>query len=151
MRPQIRRDLIISQLSSTDKTEVIRELAGVISNSHLGVDNDQLVKVLVDREAFATTSIGLGAAIPNAKLPNLSNVVVCLGRSQAGIDFGSSDRKSTHLFMVVLTPEDSTDATTKALIRFGRIFKETKLVGRLMEALDADEMYAALVEENAKY
>jgi PTS system nitrogen regulatory IIA component len=149
-RHQIRRELIIAQLSSNEKTGVIRELAGVIASSQMGVDHDQLIEVLLDREAFASTAIGRGVAIPNGKMPGLSDVVICLGRSQAGIDFGSFDRKSTHIFMVVLTPEHPTAEATKALRRIGRVFRETNLRRRLLEALDADEMYAALVEDDAK-
>ena len=143
--------MIIPSLSSTAKSEIIRELAGHLSRGCEFIEHDRLVKVLSDREALASTAIGEGVAIPHGKLPDLGEIKACLGRARDGVDFDSMDGKPTHIFIVMVAPENSTGSHLKALARISRVFKDPEFLRRLLEAPDAAEMYAALSEEDAKY
>ena len=147
----IQREMIIPTLSSTAKSEIIRELAGHLSGNYKVIDHDRLIKVLSDREALASTAIGEGVAIPHGKLPDLGDIKACLARTRDGVDFDSMDGKPTHIFIVMVAPENSTGIHLKALARISRVFKDTDFLRRLLEAPNADEMYAALSEEDAKY
>ena len=147
----IQRDMIIARLASTDKSEVIRELAGHLAKHHGAIDHSRLIKVLTDREALASTAIGEGVAIPHGKLPDMERIVTCLGRAPDGVDFDSMDGKPTHIFIVMVAPENSTGAHLKALARISRVFRDSDFLQRLLEAPNADEMFAALTEEDEKY
>jgi PTS system nitrogen regulatory IIA component len=107
--------------------------------------------VLVDREALASTAIGEGVAIPHGKLPAVTEIVACLGRVPAGVDFDAMDKQPTYLFFVLVAPESSTGAHLKALARISRVFKDASFRRRLLDAPDADAMYAVIAEEDAKY
>jgi nitrogen PTS system EIIA component len=107
--------------------------------------------VLADREALASTAIGDGVAIPHGKLPDLDGIMACIGRARDGVDFDSMDGKPTHIFIVMVAPENSTGSHLKALARISRVFKDPEFLRRLLEAPTADEMYTALTEEDAKY
>ena len=147
----IQREMIIPQLSSTDKTEIIRELAAHLAGGHEDIDPDRLIKVLSDREALASTAIGEGVAIPHGKLPDIEGIRACIGRARDGVDFDSMDGKPTHIFIVMVAPENSTGAHLKALARISRVFKDSDFLRRLLEAPNAEEMYLALAEEDARY
>jgi len=143
--------MVISKLSATGKSEIIRELAGFLSDGYENIDYDKLVKVLSDREALASTAIGEGVAIPHGKLPELDHIQACIGRARDGVDFDSMDGKPTHIFIVMVAPENSTGAHLKALARISRVFKDKDFLRRLLEAADGDEMFATLCEEDSKY
>jgi len=147
----IQRDMVIPKLSATGKFEIIRELAGFLSKGHEGIDNERLVKVLTDREALASTAIGEGVAIPHGKLPDLERIQACIGRARDGVDFDSMDGKPTHIFIVMVAPENSTGAHLKALARISRVFKDKDFLRRLLEAPSADDMFEALRDEDSKY
>ncbi len=147
----IQRDMVIPKLAATGKAGIIRELAGILSKSHESIDNDRLVKVLTDREALASTAIGEGVAIPHGKLPDIESIRACIGRARDGVDFDSMDGKPTHIFIVMVAPENSTGAHLKALARISRVFKDKDFLRRLLEAPSGDAMFEVLSEEDAKY
>ncbi len=147
----IRRDLILPALQSTSKPGIIRELAAFLASRHPGIDAERLTRVLMEREALASTAIGEGVAIPHGKLGTVSGIIACVGRIRDGVDFQSMDGQPTYLFFVLVAPESSTGAHLKALARISRIFKDPGFRARLLEAADAEGMYRVIAEEDGKY
>jgi len=147
----IARDMIVPALAAVDKRPILEELAAHVASRHPRIDRATLTKVLVDRESLASTAIGEGVAIPHGKLAAVSDIIACLGRAPAGVDFDSMDKQPTYLFFVLVAPESSTGAHLKALARISRVFKDPAFRKRLLEAPDADAMYRVIAEEDAKY
>lgn len=147
----IRREMILPSLRSTDKLGIIKELAVHLAKHHSAIGLGDLTRVLVEREGLASTAIGEGVAIPHGKLSSVEEIVACLGRVRRGVDFDSMDGQPTFLFFVLVAPESSTGAHLKALARISRVFKDAEFRRRLLNAEDADDMYAVIAEEDAKY
>ena len=147
----IREDLILPELSATDKPDVLVELASHLASHHNGVSRDELLRVLVEREKLASTAIGEGVAIPHGKLDAVGKLVACVGRAREGVDFDSMDGRPTHLFFVLVAPENSTGVHLKALARISRLFKDPEFRTRLMAAEGAKEMFEVIADEDAKY
>jgi PTS system nitrogen regulatory IIA component len=147
----IREDLILPDLQSKAKPELLAELADHLAKNYDGVGRDALLKVLVDRERLASTAIGEGVAIPHGKLDAVGKLVACVGRAREGIDFDSMDGRPTHLFFVLVAPENSTGVHLKALARISRLFKDPDFRTRLLAAETAHEMYGVIADEDAKY
>jgi PTS system nitrogen regulatory IIA component len=144
-------DLVIASLRGRAKSDVIEELARVVSDHRADIDHDRLVEALEERERLNSTALGEGVAIPHGKLPGLKQVVAAFGRSLEGVDFQSLDGKPTHLFFLLAAPEDSAGAHLKALARISRLLKDEAFRARLMSATDAAELYAAIRDEDARY
>lgn len=147
----IHPNMVVPALHATDKRGLLEELAGHIASRAPRVDRATLARVLIEREQLASTAIGEGVAIPHGKLPAVTEIVACLGRVQAGVDFDAMDKQPTYLFFVLVAPESSTGAHLKALARISRVFKDSQFRRRLLDAVDADAMYAVITEEDAKY
>jgi PTS system nitrogen regulatory IIA component len=147
----VRPELIVAQLAGREKAEVIKELADHLAAHVAGVDREALSKVLIERERLASTAIGEGVAIPHGKLDAVGKLVACVGRAPAGVDFDSMDGRPTHLFFVLVAPENSTGVHLKALARISRLFKDPEFRTRLMRAKDGPELYRVIADEDAKY
>ncbi len=147
----VREEMILPDLKAAEKPAVIEELAGHIAAREPSVDRVALVRVLSEREKLASTAIGEGVAIPHGKLEAVTSLVSCIGRSVPGVDFDSLDGRPTHLFFVLVAPENSTGVHLKALARISRLFKDEQFRARLLQAPDAASMYRVVVEEDAKY
>lgn len=144
-------DLVVPELAGRSKSEVIEELAGVVAEHQPTIDRPRLVQALEDRERLNSTALGEGVAIPHGKLPGLKRVVSAFGRSSGGVDFNSLDGKPTHLFFLLVAPEDSAGAHLKALARISRLLKDEGFRARLMSAPDARALYQTIREEDEKY
>ena len=147
-------DLIVPQLQAHEKSAVIRELADHLAAHVSGpqkIDREVLAKVLLERERLASTAIGEGVAIPHGKLDAVGKLVAVVGRAPEGVDFDSMDGRPTHLFFVLVAPENSTGVHLKALARISRLFKDPEFRTRLMQAKDGAEIFKVIADEDAKY
>ena len=147
----IKRDMVVPALQATEKRAILEELAAYMAAHHPRIDRASLSRVLIERELLASTAIGEGVAIPHGKLSSVGEIIACLGRVTAGVDFDSMDGQPTYLFFVLVAPEASTGAHLKALARISRVFKDIEFRKRLLAAPDAEAMYAVVSEEDAKY
>lgn len=147
----IREELILPDLRSKAKLDLLAELAGHLAAQNDGVSKDALMKVLVDRERLASTAIGEGVAIPHGKLDAVGKLVACVGRAREGVDFDSMDGRPTHLFFVLVAPENSTGVHLKALARISRLFKDPEFRTRLLAAESAHDMFEVIADEDSKY
>jgi PTS system nitrogen regulatory IIA component len=147
----VRPELIIPELTGRTKPQVLTELARHLARTQPGLDADKLAQVLMEREQLASTAIGEDIAIPHGKLDTLQRMLGCVGRSTRGVDFDSLDGKPTHLFFVLVAPENSTGQHLKALARISRVFKDGEFRQRLLRAPTQAEIFRVLVEEDAKH
>ncbi|MBL9020408.1 MAG: PTS sugar transporter subunit IIA [Myxococcales bacterium] len=147
----IKRDMVVPALQATDKRAILEELAAYMASRHPRIERTALAKVLVEREQLASTAIGEGVAIPHGKLASVGEIVACLGRATAGVEFDSMDGQPTYLFFVLVAPDSSTGAHLKALARISRVFKDPEFRRRLLAAPDGEAMYTVVAEEDAKY
>ncbi len=146
----LKHDAIIADLKSQDKKGVLKELAAPVARS-AGIDLEKIARVLRDRERLGSTGIGGGIGIPHGKLKELKDLVLGFGISRQGVDFESMDNRPTHIFFLLITPENSTGLHLKVLARISRILKNEPFKERLMEASDVDEIYAILAEEDEDF
>jgi PTS system nitrogen regulatory IIA component len=144
-------ELVIASVAASTKAGVLDELAAAVVARHPEIGRPQLIAALEERERLTSTAIGDGVAIPHGKLPGLRRVFAAFGRSVAGVDFQSVDGKPTHLFFLLVAPEESAEAHLKALARLSRLLKDDAFRARLRDAPDADTLYRIIREEDARY
>ena len=142
---------IIQDLRSTSKKGVLEELSDVLVEGGKLPDRDKVVEVLLDREKLGSTGIGDGIAIPHGKMKGIKDLVISFGRSTKGINFESIDNKPTHLFFLLVAPENSAGIHLKALARISRLLKDPSFRSRLMEAKDRRDLFTIIAEEDEKF
>ncbi len=142
---------IIQDLRSTTKKGILEELSSVLVERGKLPDRDEVVEVLLEREKLGSTGIGDGIAIPHGKMKGIKELVTSFGRSIAGVDFESIDNKPTHLFFLLVAPENSAGIHLKALARISRLLKDSSFRKRLMEAKDRGDLFRVIAEEDEKF
>jgi PTS system nitrogen regulatory IIA component len=69
----------------------------------------------------------------------------------AGVDFASLDGDPTHLFFVLIAPQDAAADHLKALARISRLLKDPALRSRLLEAKTGEQIYDIIATEDQKF
>ena len=144
----LKREFIIEELQAATKEAVLAELAAVLMPAGSTDDQDNMVRVLMDRERLGSTGIGDGIAIPHGKIGGLDDLRIAIGRSHQGVDFNALDGKPAHLFFLLMVPENSAGQHLKVLARISRLLKDNVLRKNLMEAKSAAELFNLLVEQD---
>jgi nitrogen PTS system EIIA component len=141
----LQKEAILIDLKATDKRGIIEELVAPVARS-TGVGQKELVLVLMERERLGSTGIGDGIGIPHGKLKGLATLAVGFGISRKGIDFESIDNRPTHIFFLLITPENSTGLHLKLLARISRILKSESFKEQLLSAPDAEGIFSIIRE-----
>ena len=144
----LKPEYIIEALQSDKKKDVLLELSAPFLKNYPELDPDIALSVLMAREKLGSTGIGEGIAIPHGKIVGLDNLIVCFGRSAAGIDFNAMDRNPVHLFFLLLAPENSAGQHLKMLAKISRMLKDSRFRAKLMEAKSRDEIFGMISQQD---
>jgi PTS system nitrogen regulatory IIA component len=68
-------------------------------------DKDLFETEIFEREAILSTGIGLGIAIPHAKLKGIENIFILVGVNKRGLDWNSIDEKPVRIVFLIGAPE----------------------------------------------
>ena len=94
----------VIDLKSTSKDGAIMELVALSAESTAVEDAEKLQEAIFEREGIMSTGIGLGIAIPHAKIPSVKDFVVAIGRTRGGIDFNALDQKPVNIVVLIAGP-----------------------------------------------
>jgi PTS system nitrogen regulatory IIA component len=144
------RRSILPDLKARNKKGILEELVVPVAEI-AGVSQKELAKVLMERERLGSTGIGGGIGIPHGKMKNLESLVLGFGLSRKGVDFESLDGQPTHIFFLLITPENNTGLHLKLLARISRILKNDPFKSRLLGAADGDEILGIIKEEDEEF
>jgi PTS system nitrogen regulatory IIA component len=115
------------------------------------LNKEALVEVLLERERLGSTGIGDGIAIPHGKIKDLDELILSFGRSTQGIEFDSMDGRPTHLFFLLIAPENSAGIHLRALAKISRLLKSAHFRQRLLEAGTVEELFLVIQEEDKEF
>ncbi|OGP61892.1 MAG: hypothetical protein A2169_00230 [Deltaproteobacteria bacterium RBG_13_47_9] len=147
----LQEEWVISNLKATDKLSILKELSGLLVKPTQIASEGELLQTLLEREKLGSTGIGEGIALPHGRFKKLKTFFISFGRSLKGVDFDSIDRKSSHLFFLVMAPENSVVDNLKLLGRIVTLLKDTSFKKRLIKARSQKELFQILSEEDQKY
>lgn len=146
----LQKEAIVACLNARSKKGVLDELATPVA-SIANQDKENLVRVLIERERLGSTGIGGGVGIPHGKFKNLKSLYLGFGLSHKGVDFESIDGRPTHLFFLLVTPENSTGLHLRVLAKISRILKDDVFKRRLLNAVDSDEILSIIKEVDEEF
>jgi len=143
---------IVTDLKSTKKEDVIKELVDALINSG-EIDKrcrNKLIDSLMNRESLGSTAIGQGIAIPHAKSDCVDKLIAAFGLSKRGVDFDSLDGELAYIFFLLVAPQDSAGPHLKALARISRILKDKYLRDTLRTCSDDKSVIKIISQEDEK-
>ena len=124
----------IKQIESKNKFIAIEELASVFKESTICSDLNALVKALKEREEIMSTGIGMGIAIPHAKIGSTKEMAFAIGLSKEGIDFDSMDNKPVHLIILVAAGEKQHKEYLRLLSNIMSILKQNNVIDTIINS-----------------
>ena len=136
----LKKEAILDDLKSQDKKGIIEELVTPIASFSL-INHEDIVRVLLERERLGSTGIGNGIGIPHGKLKEIDSIILGFGLSRKGVDFESMDGQPTHIFFLLISPENSAGLHLKLLAQISRILKVDSFRDKLLKASNTNEIY----------
>lgn len=147
----LQRGGITYRLAAKDKATVLRLS---VESMHLPeeVDREQLLQVILAREALASTGIGDGVAIPHVRSPIVLHIprpTVALCFLEQPVDFGALDGKPVHCLFTMVSP--TVRAHLQLLSRLVFALRDPGFKRVIVQQALRDEILAALRRVEATF
>ena len=143
--------LVLPRLVARDRDGILREMSAVLDARHKAVFGGGLLGRLKKREELGTTAIGHGVAIPHCRTKGLKSPALLLGLSKDGVHFEAMDGKLSHVFFLLVSPEDNPGAGLRLLAAIAALTRESRtLATKLLKAATAADVLKTLRAEEEK-
>ncbi len=132
--------LVFFDVHAADKADSFQQMVRLLREAGVVGDPQKLLSDLQRREAVENTGVGRGMAIPHARTPAVSELVVAMGRFPQAIDYGADDGQGVHLFFLIATPESHANEYLRVLSRLARRLREPEVRDLLLGARTPGEV-----------
>jgi len=144
-------DLVLPRLGSRDRTGVLRELSARLEARHAAELDEALLDKLLKREELGTTAIGHGVAVPHCRAKGLETPALVLGLSPDGVSFEAGDGKLSHIFFLLVSPEDHPGEGLRLLAAIASLTRSSRtLASKLLKAPTPADVLKTLRAEEEK-
>ncbi|QTQ16656.1 fructose PTS transporter subunit IIA [Treponema parvum] len=146
----ISKDVISSELKSTNKEDVLEELVWLLEKSGKVIDHKAVLADIKARENIMSTGLENGIALPHAKSDGVKEICVAFGIKKEGLDFNSLDKKPAKIFVMIVSPKSGESPQMQVMSSVTGILQKTELRDKLLAANSADEILSVIESVNKK-
>jgi mannitol/fructose-specific phosphotransferase system IIA component (Ntr-type) len=134
----------VIDLTCTTKEAALEELTRTFAGAREVADPRALLQAVLQRERIVSTGIGLGVAVPHAKIAGVTEFVIAYGRSKAGIPFGAIDDAPVHHIVLIAGPPEQQQRYLQFLATVTLRLKRAEVRAALTDEADVAGLRTAL-------
>ena len=143
----LHEECISLELKGSDKDAILEEMIGMLDKAGLLKDSFDCLRAVKEREASMSTGMQNGIAIPHGKSDGVDKLVVAIGLKPEGIDFRSLDGQDTKIFIMTLSPLNTTGPHIQFLSSVSAILNKSGITEKLMQCRTPEELKKLLIKE----
>lgn len=142
----VRPEAVCLDLQARTQTPALREVAALLGANPAVPDLAAFLGEILAREASGNTALGHGIAMPHARTDLCREIVIAVGRSAGGIDYGAADGQPVRLVFLIGTPMPQVTEYLRVVGALARLLAREPVRQRLLAADNAMSFIAALAE-----
>lgn len=128
------------------KQQVLEKLSKIFAEAY-GLDRDDILEGLEQREALGSTGFGRGAAIPHCRNEAVKRPTGVLLKLENPVEFAAADAMPVSIVFGLVSPENAGAAHLHALAAISRPTRDEAMLQMLLDAPDSDALYAVLTNQ----
>jgi PTS system nitrogen regulatory IIA component len=137
---------LVAFMDVDTRDEALDALVDRVHRAGLIDDKDTFYEAIIDREKIVSTGIGMGVAIPHAKLPAYDHFFVAIGILQKGIEWNALDHTPVRIIFMIGGPDDKQTEYLQILSSLTVMLKDEQRRKKML-TLNSGEAILALFEE----
>jgi PTS system nitrogen regulatory IIA component len=147
----IKPQSVIARLKADTKEASIRQLVDRLFEVESAcmsaeISSDDLYHIIMNRERVQTTGLGNSVAYPHARIEECDDLVVAIGVSPQGIDFGSPDGKPCHFICLMISPVSKPYIILQMMAALSRFFLQPGNLEKIKSRSTARQIVDVLVD-----
>lgn len=136
------REGVVAFLEEKSRDQALRTLVNALHSAGKVQQAGAFYDAIVRREKIVSTGIGMGVAVPHAKLEEYSNFFIAVGiqTGSKGIEWDALDKAPVRLIFMIGGPADRQSEYLEILSRLTAAIKDEQLRQKVYEAECRDEV-----------
>lgn len=127
-------------LETLEMEDTIDALVGKAKVEGLISDEKSFKEAVLEREELVSTGIGLGVAIPHAKVKELDKFFVIVGLNKNGLDWDAIDRNPVGAVFLIGGPEKQQKKYLQIIAKLILLIKNPERRQKLLNAQEEQEI-----------
>lgn len=133
------------------RNDAIQELIKLLEKQGKITDSKQFFEAVIQREEIVSTGIGLGVAIPHAKLDEFEDFFIAIAVHESkGIDWKSLDKSLVKVIFLIGGPSNKQTEYLTILSRLTSAVKNETLRQKISEVQSSEELISLLKQYFSK-
>jgi len=125
---------LVSFLHASSRDEALKKMVLLLTKEGKVEDQDVFYKAILEREKIVSTGIGMGVAIPHAKLKDFDDFFLAIGIQQdKGLEWNALDKAPVRLIFMIGGPEDKQTQYLQILSSLTKAIKNEDLRKELLK------------------
>ena len=131
---------LIAFLDAENRNDAINALIDLLAHSGVIEKREEFRQAIFEREALVSTGIGMGVAVPHAKLESFQDFFIAVGIQQKkGIEWDAIDQAPVRLIFLIGGPNNRQTEYLQILSCLTAAIKDQNLRKELMLAENAEQ------------
>jgi PTS system nitrogen regulatory IIA component len=131
---------LVMFLETAEMKDTVKAMIDEVYKAGKISDRNEFEKAIIAREEIVSTGIGLGVAIPHAKLPTIDNFFIAIATIKDGIDWDSIDHKPVRAVFLIGGPDKQQGEYLKILAKLTLLIKNAERREKLFAATTPEEI-----------
>ncbi|WP_417882936.1 PTS fructose transporter subunit EIIC [Vibrio rumoiensis] len=144
MHSLINENLVCLDLKSTNKKDLLSEMANILEKNQCITNKEEYLKDVWARENLGSTGFEDGIAIPHAKSTTVIKPAVVIGIHRTGIDYGADDGELSNIFFMLASPDSGDNHHIEVLAQISSKIIEDGFLNSLRNAKTEQEIVRLL-------
>jgi len=123
---------LIFFLTTNTRDEALKVLVDEIAQAKDLPHADAFYRAICDREKLISTGIGMGVAIPHAKMAEYDTFFIAIGILQKGIDWQALDQAPVRIIFLIGGPDDKQTEYLQVLSHLTLLIKNEEIRKKML-------------------
>jgi nitrogen PTS system EIIA component len=131
-------------LNVDERNQALQKLVDALDHVGKLEDKEAFYQAVLEREKIVSTGIGMGVAIPHAKLPGYETFFIAIGIHPKGIAWDSLDGVPVRLIFLIGGPDDKQTEYLQLLSKLTLAIKDEQKRKKMLQSSSPKDIIALL-------
>lgn len=135
---------LVAFLDVETRDEAINALVTMIHQTGRLQDKYAFYDAIIEREKIVSTGIGMGTAIPHAKLASYEDFFIAIGILRKGLDWNALDGSPVRIIFLIGGPDDKQTEYLQILSKLTQLIKDDQIRKKMLTLNSPEDMIKLL-------
>lgn len=131
---------LVIRLEENERQNVIKRMVDLLDEKNMLLDKESFLQAVIQREKIVSTAIGMGVALPHAKLSGYKKFFIAIGIHPQGVFWDALDSMNVRIVFMIGGPDDQQKQYLQLLSKLTLAIKDEERRKKILQLGSAKEI-----------